>query len=493
MSEQGNSNGEVNVNSIELEFNSSINDEAIGTNQKMYRYDDDILFEVDVDDEAPPDDDETVWTEANDNLEDQFLDDFDNHSLQMYDELEAAIKEPAIDMALSTFEEHSPESVYCVSIHHKRPGVIISGGGDDKAYIWQYAAPDFVATKVHELGGHSDSVTTVGFNFDGTLALTGAYDGTIRVWSVDTGELQIILEGPEDIEWAEWHSKGNAIIAGSKDGTAWMWLAHSGQCLQVFAGHDGSVSSGCFSKDGKFVCTGGDDGTVRLWAPKTGACKHTFEDHFGHDGTVTALVSDTEADLLLSGSVDGTMKLFQISGKRVLHTFVHSLPTSGTSTNSRKLSNEDDMDNGDDDQEAAVILGVECVGFALGDFKWVASGGLDKTLKIWETVTGACRTVCEHGGSVVALKWHSKLPVISTAALDQIVRVWDARSGSLLVQLTGHNDLVTNLDMMSQAFLSPNSASGNGEEIIATVSDDGTSKIFHINCAELIANDKSSS
>jgi hypothetical protein len=36
-----------------------------------------------------------------------------------------------------------------------------------------------------------------------------------------------------DVEWAVWHPKGNAVLAGSADGTAWMWLAHNGQCVQV--------------------------------------------------------------------------------------------------------------------------------------------------------------------------------------------------------------------------------------------------------------------
>ena len=41
----------------------------------------------------------------------------------------------------------------------------------------------------------------------------------------------------------------NAIIAGSKDGTIWMWLSHNGQCVQVFAGHDGGVSCGELEKN----------------------------------------------------------------------------------------------------------------------------------------------------------------------------------------------------------------------------------------------------
>jgi ribosome assembly protein SQT1 len=89
---------------------------------------------------------------------------------------------------------------------------------------------------VTELLGHTDTVTCVGFNFDGTLALTASYDGTVRIWKVPSGELVQVLEGPEDIEWAEWHVKGNAVVAGSRDGTIWMWLTFNGQCVQVFAG-----------------------------------------------------------------------------------------------------------------------------------------------------------------------------------------------------------------------------------------------------------------
>ena len=140
--------------------------------------------------------------------------------------------------------------------------LIYSGGGDDVAYIWKFAkraedatnnddddelaaekSPGEVVSST-KLTGHTDTVTAVGFNFNGTLALTGGYDGAVKIWQVATGELLQTLEGPEDVEWAQWHSKGNAVIAGSRDGTIWMWLTHNGQCVHVFAGHDGVVRTG---------------------------------------------------------------------------------------------------------------------------------------------------------------------------------------------------------------------------------------------------------
>lgn len=206
--------------------------------------------------------------------------------------------------------------VLFVSHHTFIHFVTTSGGGDDTAYIWNYksrasdsnqmdvedSAPSNDSTSMIRLDGHTDTVTCVGFNFNGTLALTGGYDGIIRIWKVDTGELIQTLEGPEDVEWAQWHVKGNAVIAGSRDGTVWMWLTHNGQCVHVFAGHDGAVACGGFTKDGKMIYTGGEDGTIRQWMPKTGNCRHVYDEGAGHEAEVTCMASGGDGDLLLSGT-----------------------------------------------------------------------------------------------------------------------------------------------------------------------------------------------
>jgi ribosome assembly protein SQT1 len=216
---------------------------------------------------------------------------------------EEGAKEVIEDQARVTFRGHK-DSVYCVSIHPSRPGVAISGGGDDQAFLWNFLNMETdESSAVKQLGAHGETVTCASFNFDGSLALTGAYDGCVRIWDVATGNMARVLEGPEDIEWAEWHPKGNVVVAGSRDGTVWMWMAHDGQCMQVFAGHDGAVPVGCFTADGRFVCTGGEDGTVRIWAPKTGACKHTFRDGMAHSSNVTCLANSADGTILVSGKL----------------------------------------------------------------------------------------------------------------------------------------------------------------------------------------------
>jgi len=51
----------------------------------------------------------------------------------------------------------------------------------------------------------------------------------------------------------------------------WMWLIPSGVLMNTFAGHQSSVSCGCFTPDGKNIISASDDGTLIFWNPKTAA------------------------------------------------------------------------------------------------------------------------------------------------------------------------------------------------------------------------------
>ena len=132
------------------------------------------------------------------------------------------------------------------------------------------------------------------------------------------------------------------------------------------------------------------------------------------------------------------MKLLQVSGKRVLQSFQHSQPRAvdGPLAGIKEEEGMNVDQDGDDmdgvEEETELVESVECVGFSHKDFKWIVSGGLDKTLKVWDIVNGVCRCVCQHAASVVSLQWHSSLPLVVSAALDNVVRVWDARAGLML-------------------------------------------------------------
>lgn len=76
----------------------------------------------------------------------------------------------------------------------------------------------------------------------GSLLATASLDSTVRVWRVSDGACVQTLEGPGDgVEWLTWHPKGDVVLAGSEDFTLWMWLAQSGNCMQVGVRWTGAV------------------------------------------------------------------------------------------------------------------------------------------------------------------------------------------------------------------------------------------------------------
>ena len=54
------------------------------------------------------------------------------------------------------------------------------------------------------------------------------------MWDAASGEQRQGLEGPgEAVNWLQWHPRGNVLLAGSEDFTAWLWNAQTGACMHV--------------------------------------------------------------------------------------------------------------------------------------------------------------------------------------------------------------------------------------------------------------------
>ncbi|KAF1326413.1 Angio-associated migratory cell protein, partial [Globisporangium splendens] len=361
------------------------------------------------------------------------------------------------DDAEMVFAKHSGP-VYSISVNPVDSRIVVSGGGDDVGVIWNRED----GAVLHTLTGHTDSVVSVDFSFDGKYAATGGYDGVVKIWEVATGKLVQSLEGPsQEVEWVTWHKKGNIILAGSGDGTMWMWLATTGECMHVFAGHEDSVTCGSFTGSGKMIVTGSSDGTVRLWNPKSGECAHVFRGHDFHEGPVTNLVCHPSQPLMISGSQDGSAKLIQIQAKRVLATLSHDRNEATAGTVQEQF------------QDQATENSVECAGFC-NTMQWAATGCLGGFVRIWDLSTYQCRHVCQHPAGVIKLMWHPTLPIVYSCTVEGLIYVWDARSGQQIKILAGHTDMV--LDMAFVPGATPNAAPLG----LLTASDDESVRLFAV-------------
>lgn len=105
------------------------------------------------------------------------------------------------DDSITTYSGHD-SPIFTIALHPVDPTIAISGGEDDLGHIWRTDTGETIAL----LDGHTDSVTSVGFSFEGDMVATGGMDGLVRVWrkvkdSVGflSWEFLLQLEGPDEV------------------------------------------------------------------------------------------------------------------------------------------------------------------------------------------------------------------------------------------------------------------------------------------------------
>ncbi|KAK0666555.1 putative sulfur controller 2 [Cercophora samala] len=345
---------------------------------------------------------------------------------------------------------------------------------------------------VHTLRGHTNGVTCL--QLDDHILATGSYDATIKIWNIETGEEIRTLRG---------HTRGiralqfddSKLISGSLDNTIKIWNWHTGECISTLQGHtDGVVSlhfegqllaSGSIDKSVKIfdfnskeafclkghsdwvnctrldtasrtVMSASDDTTIKLWDLDTRRVIRTFEGHVGHVQQVLLLPPEYEPDdeLLngLNGAGDNSDSVSVSSGRSGTPTvsFVHSdRPTSSPSR--------------DGELRALYGPGFESETTRPLPARYFLSGGLDSTIRLWDSATGRClKTMFGHLEGIWALAGDT-IRVIS-GANDGMVKCWEPRSGKCDATYTGHRGPVTCV--------------GLNDSLLASGSEDGEVRLY---------------
>ncbi|KAL9940279.1 hypothetical protein V8E36_000984 [Tilletia maclaganii] len=327
---------------------------------------------------------------------------------------------PLQDTSLASFPGHSPKSVFAVVLHpsYPEPTWALSGGEDDKAYIWDVVSGDMIAV----LEGHTDSVISVGWSSDGKMAASASMDGTVKVWSQAGPAVQEVdgaastgaaasatedvhsawkvianLEGPDEITWMSWHPKGPVLVAGAQDGTVWMWQLPSANVMQVFSGHTAACTCGQWTPDGKRLLTASEDASLLLWDPRSPTPVSKLNPHseprfqpFAESGGITSLAISPDSDggkVAVVGGFGGQLR-------------VVSLPALSAAENGGTLQVRAVLEGHQDGESVEAIDFIDLLGTGSGQApaSWttVVTASTDGKAIVWDLATNKARLNVSH-------------------------------------------------------------------------------------------------
>lgn len=150
---------------------------------------------------------------------------------------------------------------------------------------------------VKSLFAEQGLIWSLAFSGDGKILVSGGEDGMVKLWKVETGVCEKILQGHQSLVLCTAFQKmGNLLATGSADRTIRLWDRGTGRCLKVLEGHTGGVWSVGFSGDGKTLISGSLDETIKCWDVEQFVCVGTMQQARLCEGmNITGLLGLTEA------------------------------------------------------------------------------------------------------------------------------------------------------------------------------------------------------
>ncbi|CAI7676422.1 unnamed protein product [Penicillium manginii] len=388
------------------------------------------------------------------------------------------------------FDSHS-DSVFCIAQHPIHNNIVITGAGDDTAYIFDSTPAERPVlpssyesnpqprersslNPLAKLDGHTDTVNAVAFlEPAGEYVMTAGLDGKLRAWRDSTPQKtglawEFVAEAQEveEINWVSVcpYQQGrdetrNVIAMGANDGSAWVFrIDHTDSqpisIIQTFFQHTASCTAGAWTADGNLLATVSEDGSFYVYdvfgaaaaagiAPSPGTncvVALTAEDQrFAVEGGLYSIAISPGGGIAAVGGAEGHIKVVglpRIAGapQAAKGKASQSATASAAGTIIAGLQAQSD--------------GIETLSFSQPPLTLLAAGSVDGSIALYDAAHrfAVRRHVREahEGSAVVKVEFlQSRAPaapragtaqgrpwLLTTVGLDGVVRRWDARGGT---------------------------------------------------------------
>jgi WD40 repeat protein len=156
-----------------------------------------------------------------------------------------------------------------------------------------------------------DAVRKVEFSHKGLLIAVLGWN-RIKIFDALTGACVATYDTQRSVRTIAFSPDDSFLVSGLDDGTVNLLDAQTGNLIQTFRGHTGTITSVAFSPCGTMIASSAIDRTIRIWSVSSGSCQCYLE---GHSDVVLAVSWSANGDQVISGSSDTTVRTWDISRK----------------------------------------------------------------------------------------------------------------------------------------------------------------------------------
>jgi WD40 repeat protein len=253
-------------------------------------------------------------------------------------------------------------------------------------------------------------VQCVAFTLDGAEIVSGALDGTVRLWDCATGsQLACMDTGARQVCSIAVSPDDGLILCGVDDGRLIVWDRRGGMPPASFQTRHAAIVSVGFAATSSVAFSLAVDNKVSIWR---GFPRMQLDASITLPSAISSAALLPDGHSILLGQSGGGLVVLNIAGQKVVRTLA-----------------------GHTAEVCALAISA--------DGRRAVSASTDRTLRLWDLGSGKeLRQLSGHPGVASSVAFSHDGALVAAGSDDVSVRAWSAESGELLTRLAGHTGLV---------------------------------------------------